>query len=58
MMLVKATVDNEAGGHLLPSGDLVAGFRVWEVKDLADATAWRIRCSNRRRGRAKLRSSR
>lgn len=58
MMLVKATVDNEAGGPLLPSGDLVAGFRVWEVKDLGEATAWTIRYSNRRRGRAKLRSSR
>ena len=33
-------------GPFLPPGDLVAGFWLWEVKDMADAVAWIKRCPN------------
>ena len=33
-------------GPFLPSGELVAGFWVWEVKDMAEAVEWVKRCPN------------
>ncbi|OYU14607.1 MAG: hypothetical protein CFE37_10265 [Alphaproteobacteria bacterium PA4] len=33
-------------GPFLPAEDLVAGFWLWEVKDLDEATAWVQRCPN------------
>ena len=34
--------------------DLVAGFWIWQVKDMADAIAWARRCPNPMPGRSEL----
>ena len=33
-------------GPFAATGELVAGFWIWEVKDMADAVAWVKRCPN------------
>lgn len=33
-------------GPFTPSGDQVAGFWLWEVKDMDEAMAWAMRCPN------------
>jgi len=33
-------------GPFAPSGDLVAGFWLWDVKDMDEAVAWVKRCPN------------
>lgn len=34
------------GGPFAPARDLVAGYWIWEVKDMDDAIAWVKRCPN------------
>ena len=54
MVLVKATADSEKGfdptpvidGPFDPPGELVAGFWIWEVKNMDEAVAWARRCPN------------
>ena len=33
-------------GPFTPAGELVAGFWIWEVKDMDEAVAWVKRCPN------------
>ncbi len=33
-------------GPFAPTGELVAGFRLWEVRDMAEAVDWVTRCPN------------
>lgn len=33
-------------GPFVPAGELVAGFWIWEVRDLEEAVAWVKRCPN------------
>ena len=33
-------------GPFAPPGELVAGFWIWEVRDMAEAVAWVRRCPN------------
>ena len=45
LVLIKGTADIEAG--VMPStGELVAGFWMWEVKDKDEAVDWIKRCPN------------
>ena len=45
LVLIRATTHSEAG--VTPAtGELVAGFWMWEVKDMDEAVDWIKRCSN------------
>jgi hypothetical protein len=39
-------------GPFLPAGELVAGFWLWEVKDMEEAVSWVKRCPNPMPGRS------
>ncbi|TDR94003.1 YciI family protein [Enterovirga rhinocerotis] len=41
-------------GPFTPEKDLVAGFWIWEVKDMAEAVAWAERCPNPMPGPSEL----
>ena len=47
---VRTVVD----GPFAATGELVAGFWIWQVKDMADAIAWAKRCPNPMPGRSEL----
>ena len=41
-------------GPFTPAGDLVAGFWIWEVKDMDEAVAWVKRCPNPMQGPSEI----
>ena len=41
-------------GPFTPAGELVAGFWIWEVKDMDEAVAWAKRCPNPMPGPSEL----
>ena len=41
-------------GPFAHPGELVAGFWIWEVKDMAEAVAWVKRCPNPMRGPSEI----
>lgn len=41
-------------GPFAPPNELVAGFWIWEVKDMAEAVAWVKRCPNPMRGPSEI----
>jgi len=41
-------------GPFGPAGELVAGFWIWDVKDMAEAVAWVKKCPNPMRGPSEI----